>query len=136
MTPTKGDVLRRIAGHEIDKLLPDLSPTVRGEYATAVVRQCVTCAGHAAILTELANYWLTLESLDGQYRVGVGESETSIGRFVRDWRIPDDEISDLLHRLTVAQSAACESEDGLRLRLRVIPHERTVAIEQVEDEIG
>lgn len=134
LTPTRGDVLRRIAGHEIDKILPDLSPEVRGEYATAVVRQWVTCAGHAAILTEHANYWLALESMDGQYHVGAGESETSIGRFVDDWRIPDDQIPELLHRLTVAQSATCESEDGLRLRLRVVPHERTVAIEQVEDE--
>jgi hypothetical protein len=131
---TRGEVLRKIAEHQVGQILPHLDGAGCGEYATAVVRQWVTCDGRAAILTERFNHWLAPEGGGERFTVSVDRTETSIGRFAADWHIPADQIPELLHRLSVAQSAEFQSEDGLVLRLRVVPHERAIAIEQAEAE--
>lgn len=56
----QSDVLRQIAGSELEKLYPASEPRARNDLITSVVRQWQTCAGHAGVFTVAVTYWLVL----------------------------------------------------------------------------
>ncbi|QJW94356.1 hypothetical protein [Frigoriglobus tundricola] len=51
----------RIAGAELDKLLPGTPSRARNHLVTSVVRQWITSAGHAGVFTADTTFWLHLQ---------------------------------------------------------------------------
>lgn len=130
----KSPVMRNIAATVIEDLLPGLDPATHQEYVTAVVRQWLTNDGHAGVFTVPMNYWLRLAEQGGEIAVGRGESESDLPHALRRRKIAEDELPEVLHQLTIAQSATFVNTDGVKMVVRVVPSLRRFEYEKAEDE--
>jgi hypothetical protein len=127
---------RAIARDVIEKIFEDGLPAdEEAEVVTAITRQLLTNDGHAGVMTARGQFWLTVvDKADGGWECGVShEAALSVLRVVRNDDLDADLIPDILHRLTVAQSAEFTSRQGKRMRLWINPKERKTGIEPVAD---
>ena len=131
--PIKSPVMRNIASHEIDRLLPELDPDTRREFVTAVVRQWLTNDGHAGIFTVPVNYWLKLVEQDGEIEVGVADSNSDLPDALRRWGIDKYQLPVTLRQLTLAQNATFVNAKGLTVMVRAVPKENRFEYEKLED---
>jgi len=61
-------------------------------------------------------------------------AEVSVLPFMRNWEVDAELLPEILHRLTVAQSAELTNRKGMRLRFWIDPKKRTTSIERVVDD--
>ena len=120
----EGPVLRNIASQMIDEILPGLAPDRRRDYVTAITRQWITNECHAGVFTVAANYWLILEEREGQILALRDVVVSDLPQNLLDLGIARTELPDLLHQLTLAQSATITNEVGVTVKVRAIPKER------------
>jgi hypothetical protein len=132
MNPLKHYPLRKVAESELARHFGDLDDAVRDELATSLVRQWLINGGYAGLVTPTRQFWFQMVAMEGGgVEVGVSKPEGNLGRVLAEDRHVDKaEIPGLLHRLNLCQSALCRTADGLNLRLRIEPKERTVRCEE------
>jgi len=131
-------LLRKIACDALDKVFQgDLSDETRAELATALVRQWITRNGHAALLTEQDQFWYQVSPLpDGGANLNRNHVPGSrVYNFMRDWQFEPDQVPDIIHNLNVRQTAEITNRRGERLRMWVIPEERTFRIERLPETV-
>ena len=63
---------------ELEKVIPFLDATAREELVTSIVRQWVTCEGHAGVFTEFVNYWFHFAEIGGEIHAQDARRMTSI----------------------------------------------------------
>jgi hypothetical protein len=131
----QSDVLRQIAGYELDKLFPSSEPRARNDLITSVVRQWQTCAGHAGVFTVAVNYWLQFEeTADG--RSCVHTDATSSGgllQILRNRGAQEDDLARILRQLTLRQTAVFDTDAMLTLEARVSPHLRRFEVGPIDE---
>lgn len=128
-------ILRVIAGKEVEKFLPHTIPAVRDDILTAVMRQWATCDGHAGIFTVAACYWLHLVRQDGGYQVGEEiHAGNSLRELLQRSGADEEELAEIVHELTLRQSATFENKGGVRLRVRAIPQEMQFEVEPADED--
>jgi hypothetical protein len=128
-------VMRNIAGTELDKLIPWLDPEVRSDLVTSIIRQWVTCDGHAGVFTEYVNYWFHLAQVGDQIHVGHEVvTESKLRDILLAARAVEDEIAELVRELSLRQRVTFENKDGVRMELRASPHERRFEARLAEDD--
>ncbi|QJW98469.1 hypothetical protein FTUN_6059 [Frigoriglobus tundricola] len=132
----KSDVLRRIAGTELDKLFPDTAPRARDDLITAVVRQWITSAGHAGIFTVARNYWLHFEEFpDERFQVHAEvTTPDGLGQLLRNHLAQEDDVPRILRQLTLRQAVVFDNEDAIAFKIRVRPELRRFEIEPADPE--
>lgn len=134
MNPIKQYPLRKIAENELARRLGDLDEAVRAELATSMVRQWLTNDGYAGFVLPTRQCWFLMVVTGNGLEVGFDEVEGSWGHVLsHEWRVDEEEIPQLLHRLNVCQAATCRTADGLTVRLRIEPKERKVLCQEVEE---
>ena len=128
--------LRRIAESVLTQYLGDLEPEVRDELAASLVRQWITNDGHAGFIYPTRRFWFQMVAAGDKVEVGFSEVADNWGLVLtRDWKVDEEEIPGLLHQLNLCQSVTCETTNGLVVRLRIEPKDRSVRCEeQVGDE--
>ena len=130
----KSSTLRHIAGCEIDKLLPGLGTDTREEYVTSVVRQWLTNDRHAGIFTAAVNYWLNLVEEGGRVLVGREVCPSNLLHTLGPWKVIEEDFPQIVHELTLAQSATFVNADGVTVMVRVDPKQHAFAFEEVKDD--
>jgi hypothetical protein len=126
---------RAIAREVIGQIFEDGLPAdEEAELVTAITRKLLTNDGHAGVMTTRGQFWLTVvEKAGGGSECGIShEAALSVLRLVRD--LDADLIPEILHRLTIAQSAEFTNRQGKRMRFWINPKERKTGIEPVADE--
>jgi hypothetical protein len=134
MSSTRQNALRNVAEAELDRRLGELDLRLREELATSLVRQWITCDGHAGLVTPSGHFWFRMIRTDGGVEVGFDAQPPRFVDSLREWKVPEDEIPDLLHQLNLRQRASCQSQEGNHLRLRMVPNERTLLVQPVPEE--
>jgi hypothetical protein len=130
MNPLKHYPLRKVAEKVLAKHFGDLDAAVRDELATSLVRQWITNDGHAGFVTPTRQFWVNMVTNGDGVEVGFSPAEGNWGRVLtEDWHVAEEEVPGLLHQLNLCQSVVCRTGDGLTIRLRVEPKERTVRCE-------
>jgi hypothetical protein len=130
---------RAIAHTIIERAFEDGLPAdEEAELVTSITRQLLTNDGHAGVLTERGQFWVTvIEKPDQHWEVGINHvPEMSIRPFVRDWDFDLELVPEILRRLSVAQSAEFTNRRGMRLRFWIEPKERKTNIEQLLGDEG
>jgi hypothetical protein len=132
MNPIKHYPLRKVAENQLAKHFGDLDAAVRDDFATSLVRQWLTHGGHAGLVTPTRQCWIRVAATEGGgLEVNVSKPEGNWGRVLAvDWHVEEEEIPALLHRLNLCQSALCRTADGLTIRMRIEPKERTAWCEE------
>ena len=123
-------VLGKIAGTEIDELFPGINSARRGEYVTSLVRQWRTDAGHAGLFTVAVNFWLRLVERGAQLLVVRTVHPSRIWVQLARRGASDGEFAEIVHRLSLAQSAAFTDAGGRNLRIWADPKRRLFGIDE------
>jgi hypothetical protein len=132
-------MLRVIARDVLDRAFPEgLPPEADRELITSITRQLLTYNGHAGVVTGKGNFWVSVvDKPDDAVEVGMSHvPEVTVLRIVKSWDIDADLVPEILHRLTVAQSAEVTSRKGVRLRLWIEPAKRMTHVKRVAVEEG
>lgn len=127
----KVNPLRNIARFELSRLFNDLAPRTREELETSLVRQWLTCDGHAGIVTATYNFWFRLVRQGEGYHVGTDQCESRVLATLRACGADEGEFPELLHRANLSQSAEFVGRDGTLWRLSIDPRERRVTVGKV-----
>lgn len=130
----KSPTLRYIAGCEIDKLFPGIGEERREEYVTAVVRQWLTNDRHAGLFTVAVNFWLSLVEQGTKVLVGLEVCPSNMRQVLGPWKVLEEDLPEIVHQLTLAQSATFVNADGVMIRVRAEPKEHAFGFEEVRDE--
>jgi hypothetical protein len=89
MAATKHNVLRKIAENELSRF-GDLTPELKRELATSLVRQWITTDGHAGLVTWSNEYWFRLERKpDGGFGVNLVTCMPTLAGELRHCRVPE-----------------------------------------------
>jgi hypothetical protein len=129
------NALRKIAEHELDQCFHGLSPLTRDELVTSLVRQWIGNDGNAVIVTRDFHFWFRMKKLDdGQTQVVRDREPQTFVDHMRKSRVIEEQIPDLLHELSVRQSAECVTDYGQKIRLRVDPGKPMFFVELVLDD--
>ena len=134
MKHVKRPPFRKIAEHELAERLGDLDASVRDQLATSIVRQWLANDGYAGLVTPTHHLWFRMVANGDRFEVGFDKVERHWGRILsQDWHVADEKIPGLLHQLNLCQSVSCRTTEGLTIRLRIEPKERTVRCQQQEE---
>ena len=134
MATRKSHVLRKIANHELEVYFGELAVSTKNDLATSLVRQWISNAGTALIMTTAHDFWFHLTTPEAEkYQVVMDVNDGTFSKHLLRNRVPEAEIPSLLHELNVRQSTRCYNEDGEVLLLRVEPQEKKFSIELVSD---
>ena len=133
---TKENPLRNIARFELTRHFNDLAPTTREELETSLVRQWLTCDGHAGIVTPAYNFWFRLVRQEEGYHVGADQCESRVAAMLRECGAGEEEFPELFHRANLSQSVEFVGRDGKLCRLSVDPRERKVTVGQAPEGDG
>jgi hypothetical protein len=134
MSSIRQNALRNVAEAELDRRLGELDSQQKGELATSLVRQWITYDGHAGLVTPSGHFWFDMIRTDGGFEVGFDAQPPRFMDRLREWKVQEDEIPELLHQLNLRQRASCQSQENRPLRLRMLPKERTLLVEPVAEE--
>jgi hypothetical protein len=125
---------RAIAQTVVDHAFPDGVPAdEQAEIITSITRQLLTNDGHAGLMTARGQFWVkVVEKEDEKWEIGIGHvPEITVLRFMRQYDFDSEQVPEILHRLTVAQSAEFTNRQGVLYRFWVEPKERTTKIKKV-----
>jgi hypothetical protein len=126
--------MRHIAACEIEKLFPGVAPEAREEYVTSIVRQWVTNGLRAGVFSVAVNYWLHLVERDGQVHAGLEVCPSNMRQTLGPWQVVERDLPEIVHQLTLAQSATFVNADGVTVRVTADPKEHVFRFEEVKDE--
>jgi hypothetical protein len=127
--------LRKIAENEIAECFGDLDAVVRSDLATSLLRQWLSCEGHAGIVTATHQWWFRLIEKGDHVDVGFGRGVGNLGKILmEEWGLEKAEIAQILHRLNLCQSVLHQTGDGRTIRLGIEPRERAVWCEEQSGE--
>lgn len=108
-----------------------LNPKENPDWVSSIMRQWVSYEGHAGVLTPTHRFWLELTRHSGGYNVEAQHVPGSaVEGFLPDWNIDPALVPRIIADLNLLQVSEFENRDGVKLRLRLQPHERRVCIEQ------
>jgi hypothetical protein len=130
----KSHILRSIAESELDKVFPGLAPGPRQELVTSVVRQWLTCDGHAGVFTVAVHYWLHLVERDGHVLAGREVVPSSLPGLLRPWLVDELDLPRIAWELSVAQNATFGNADGRKILVRADAKQHGFSVEEVLDE--
>jgi hypothetical protein len=135
MSSIKQNALRNVAEYDLKARFGDLEPQVQQEMATSLVRQWLTLDGYAGLVAQTHNFWFRMIRNDsGGYEVGCEQQTSYLLDALRACNVREEEFPALLHDLCICQSAVCQTADGRRIRIRILPKEKVVKIEPVASE--
>jgi hypothetical protein len=124
--------MRKIATDAVEKVFGYLLTEEEDELVTSVVRQWITCDGHAVLMKEEERFYLIFGQKDDGFTLTINHVEGDVlGRFLRDWHIDPDETPEIVHRLNLCQSAEVTNRQGLPLRFSTDPKSRTIRIDDL-----
>jgi hypothetical protein len=133
--PTRHNPLRKIAEAELDRRFADLDSQLKQELATSLARQWLTNEGHAGLVTTSGHYWFKINrTQNGGFEVGFDAQPPRFVDNLRRANVAEDQLSGLLHQLSLCQSVVFPTQDGRILCLRMIAKERTLLIEPAANE--
>lgn len=119
-------LLRQVSEDEI----PDAE---RADLVTSLVRQWITYDGHATLFVDDDQVYFHLSQTPLGKPSIVPEPGLAgwMAQLVREWKVDEDDLPDLIEQLNRAQSAEVTGGDGIPLRLWVNPKERSRGVESL-----
>ena len=131
---SNSSVLGKIAGTEIDELFPGINSGMRGVYVTSLVRQWRTNGGQAGLFTVAVNYWLQLVERGAELLVVRTVNPSPVCMRLARCGAPEGEFAEIVHRLSLAQSASFSDAGGRSFRIWADPKRRIFGIGGAEEE--
>jgi hypothetical protein len=130
--------LREIAEDIYDKIAAEAGfpDSERADLVTSIVRQWVTCDGHATLLAdERRQVFLVVKKTPlGTKDVAVEWRRADWSGFIADWKIDPDEMPAIVHQLNRGQGAETITGDGRPLRVYVDPEKGTHGVEALDED--
>jgi hypothetical protein len=133
MAPTRQSVLRTIAEADLQTRFGSLPPSVLHDLATSLARQWLTNDGHAGHINQGGHYWFRLVRKGDGFEVGCHVDPPWFVNDLRRLGIDEKEIGALLYELCLCQCAVHMTDTGVRLRMSMVPRERTYEIKEEEE---
>lgn len=125
--------LRQLAENLIRQLVgeDELWKQDYADLATSLVRQWITCDGHATLLQGDRQFYFHLgHSPLGKACVGTEcHSGDWLKQFAEQWQVAAEDLPDIIERLNRGQSAEVTNAEGCALRFWMNPKDRSKGVE-------
>lgn len=130
--PHRSRLLRKLAEQLLAQVPKELLTSSRADLSTSLVRQWLTCDGHATLIFGQQQHYLR-PALGPGDELRFDLQPVSLAPWLRhcmvDWELGEEEMRRAIRQLNLGQAAQIENRKGDLLRLWVDPQKRSKGIE-------